>query len=108
MVTGLMFGGALLWRRNSWGYIVAGVAGIQASLYLLVLSINSIVAIHRGLVKAPGELPMWGTLGLATVVVTLILMANIRRNGTVSGRRNSSGSVRIFVDGATEGRRARM
>ena len=38
---------------------VCGVAGIQASLYLVVLSVNSSVAIHRGLREAPGELLVW-------------------------------------------------
>jgi len=83
MVTGLTLGGALLWRRNRWGYIVGGIAGVQASLYLLVLSVNSIVAIHRGIAAAPGELPMWAALALATTAVTAILLANVRRHRTV-------------------------
>jgi hypothetical protein len=49
-------GGVLLWRRSVWGGIVAGIAGIQGSLYLLVLSVNAAVAILRGLVPTPGEL----------------------------------------------------
>jgi len=79
MVTALTFGGVLLWRRNMWGYVVAAIASIQASLYLLVLSVNSIVGVHRGLAKTPGELPMWGVLALFTTAVTLLLLASIRR-----------------------------
>jgi uncharacterized protein (DUF983 family) len=70
--------GLLLWRRNAWGYIVAAIAGIQGSLYLLVLSINSAVAILRGLAEAPGELPLWGTLAVTTTAVTFMLLANVR------------------------------
>ena len=58
MVPALALGGILLWRRNDWGYVVAAIAGVQGSLYLLVLSINSAVAILRGLAEAPGELPL--------------------------------------------------
>ena len=54
-----------------WGYVVAAIASIQASLYLLVLSVNSIVGIHRGLANAPGELPIWATLALFTTAVTV-------------------------------------
>ena len=54
MVPALVTGGVLLWRRRPWGYLIAAVAGIQASLYLLVLSVNSAVAVSRGLVAAPG------------------------------------------------------
>jgi hypothetical protein len=78
MVTGLTFGGVLLWRREAWGYVIAAIASIQASLYLLVLSVNSIVGIHRGLTNAPGEVPMWGTLAVFTTAVTLLLLTNIR------------------------------
>jgi hypothetical protein len=78
MVPALALGGVLLWRRNAWGYIVAAIAGIQGCLYLLVLSINSAVAILRGLAEAPGELPLWGTLAVITAAVTFLLLANVR------------------------------
>jgi hypothetical protein len=78
MVPALALGGVLLWRRNAWGYIVAAIAGIQGSLYLLVLSINSAVEILRGLAEAPGELPLWGTLAVSTTAVTFLLLANVR------------------------------
>ena len=78
MVPALALGGVLLWRQNAWGYIVAAVAGIQGSLYLLVLSTNSVVAILRGLAEAPSELPLWGTLALTTTAVTVLLLANRR------------------------------
>jgi hypothetical protein len=78
MVPALAFGGVLLWPRKAWGYLVAAIAGIQGSLYLLVLSTNSVVAIIRGLAEAPGELPQWGTLAVTTTVVTVLLLANVR------------------------------
>jgi hypothetical protein len=74
MVPALVTGGVLLWRRRPWGYVVAAVAGIQASLYLFVLSVNSAVSISRGLVTAPGELPIWGTLLVLTFVATTWLL----------------------------------
>lgn len=87
MVTGLTFGGVLLWQRKAWGYVVATIASVQASLYLLVLSVNSIVAIHRGLAKTPGEVPMWGTLAVFTTAVTLLLLTNVRRERAPFERR---------------------
>jgi hypothetical protein len=70
IVPALVTGGVLLWRRRPWGYVVAAVAGIQASLYLLVLTVNSAASISRGLAAAPGELPIWGTLLVLTLVAT--------------------------------------
>jgi len=82
MVTALTFGGILLWRRNIWGYVVGAIASVQACLYLLVLSVNSIVGVHRGLVKTPGEFPIWGALTALTTAVTLLLLVNIRHERT--------------------------
>ncbi len=62
MVPALAIGGILLWRRNAWGYIVSTIAGVQGSLYLLVLTINSSIAVTRGFTAGPGEMPMWGGL----------------------------------------------
>jgi hypothetical protein len=79
MVTALSTGGVLLWRRNKWGYIAAAIAGIQASLYLILLSVNSYISISRGLTEAPGELPVWGALAVTTTAATVLLLANVRR-----------------------------
>lgn len=78
MVPALAFGGVLLWRKNAWGYVVAAIAGVQGSLYLLVLSVNSAIQIAYGLAQAPGELPVWGPLAAATTAATILLLANAR------------------------------
>ena len=81
LVPALGSGGVLLWRRNAWGYVISAVAGIQGTLYLVVLSVSSVVAIDRGIVEAPGELPLWGTLAPGMMIATGILMANVRAGG---------------------------
>jgi hypothetical protein len=78
IVTLLVFGGLLLWRRNAWGYIIAAIASVLSTLYLLVLSVNSFLAIQRGTADAPGEIPVWGTLALLTATAALLLLSNVR------------------------------
>jgi len=78
MATGLATGGILLWRRNGWGYVIAAIAGIQGALYLLVLAVNSAVAVRRGLAEAPGQLPVWGTLFVVTAAAASLLLAYAR------------------------------
>jgi hypothetical protein len=79
IVPPLLFGGVLLWRRNAWVYVLSAVAGILGSVYLLVLSVNSVLAIARGIAEVPpGELPEWGTLAVLTIAATLLLLANVR------------------------------
>ena len=74
MVPALTAGGVLLWGRRPWGYFIATTAAIQGALYLLVLSVNSAIAIHRGLARAPGELPLWAPLAVCTTVAALLLL----------------------------------
>lgn len=75
MVPVMLVGGVLLWRRASWGYVVATLASVQGALYLLVLTVNSAISISRGLTEAPGELPIWGTLGVLTAAAALTLLS---------------------------------
>ena len=77
MVPALVTSGALLRRRQPWGYVIACAAGVQASLYLTVLAVNSAVLVARGLVAPPGELAIWGTLAASMVGMTLVLFTNI-------------------------------
>jgi hypothetical protein len=79
MVPTLTLGGVLVWRRRTWGYVIATIAGVQGSLYLVVLTTNSAVAIARGLAAAPGELPVWGTLAVGTAAATALLLAGVPR-----------------------------
>jgi hypothetical protein len=79
MVPALMFGGVLLWQRRAWGYVLASMAAIQASLYLVVLSVNSYPAIHRDAAKGEGELVIWGPLTLVTIAISWLLLANVQR-----------------------------
>jgi hypothetical protein len=56
---------------------VAAIAAVQSSLYLLVLTVNSGVAIRRGFAAAPGEVPLWGTLTALTTAAALMLLRNV-------------------------------
>ena len=66
----------MLWRRRPAGYLIATAAAIQGALYLLVLSVNAVIAIRRGLVAAPGELPMWAPLALFTTIAAVVLVCS--------------------------------
>jgi hypothetical protein len=94
MVPALVIGGMLLWRRRAPGYAVAAVAGVQASLYLVVLSINAAIAITRQLVAWPGELVVWVPLALSTCGMTGLLLVNARPERISGAERNSTADVR--------------
>ena len=78
MAPALIAGGGLMWRRVPWGVVISGIASIQGALYLLVLSVNSVVGIQRGQASAPGELPIWAPMMLVMIVLAAVLFANLR------------------------------
>lgn len=90
MVPALATGGALLWRQQRWGYLIATIAAIQGALYLLVLSVNSVIAISRGLATAPGELPFLGPLASFTTLAALVLLRSASGRRATSERANIS------------------
>ena len=47
-------------------------------MYLLVLSVNAIIAVQRGVDASAGEVPLWGTLFVATTAATILLIASFR------------------------------
>ncbi len=63
--------------------VIAAIAGVQCSLYLLVLSINSIVFVARDLADWPGEVPLWSGLAAATSTATGLLFAHAERRPEV-------------------------
>jgi len=96
MLPALGLGGILLWQRKSWGYVIAAIAAIQGALYLFVLSVNAAVAMLVGLMEAPGELPIWGTLCVPTLIAAVLLLANARGSestlvGAAPGRLHGTG-----------------
>jgi len=76
MVPALMIGGVLLWQRRAWGYVISAIAGVQASLYLLVLTVNAIFFVLRGFANTPGEIPLWSALFTMTLSATVLLLTN--------------------------------
>lgn len=89
MVPALGAAGVLVWRRTRWGFVWAAIASIQAALYLLVLSVNSLVLARRGLASFPGELPIWGPLTILTGVVAMVVLMNVQ-NESVHQRARTS------------------
>lgn len=77
LVPTFAIGGALLWRRSDWGYVVAGLGSVLGSLYLLLLLGNSALVIRAGLAESPGEVPIWGTLAGLTLAATVAILSGV-------------------------------
>lgn len=80
MFPALATSGVLLWRRSPWGLVIGAVAGVQASLYLLVLAVNAALFVALAITKSPGEVPLWGALCAVTTAATVLLLVQAREN----------------------------
>ena len=77
MVPALVVSGGLLWFRRSRGCWLGAAAGIQAVMYLTVLSVNSALAIRSGHTDAAGELLIWSTLAVLMGAAAIVLVRQI-------------------------------
>lgn len=82
MVPVLALAGVLLLRGKPWGIAVGVITAVQSALYLLVLSVNSVIAIKLGLVEAPGELVIWLPLVLGTTIAACALVFGVSTTPT--------------------------
>jgi hypothetical protein len=90
MVPGLVGGGLLLWSGRPWGFVIAAIAGVQGSLYLIALAAGSLTAVSRGIVAAPGEVPLWATLSVLTTAATVVLLSQATAGSPASSSRARS------------------
>ena len=59
--------------------------------------------ILQGVVEAPGELPIWGTLSVRTVAETVLLLVNVKRwwhRGRIVWKQSAGMKIRLQEGGA--------
>ena len=77
MVPILIVSGGLLLFRRPHGCWIGIAAGVQASMYLVVLSVNSALAARSGHLDAASELAAWGTLAVLTGAIAALLVRQL-------------------------------
>lgn len=74
----LALGAWLLWRRHPWGYVLAIIANVKGAVYMLVLCVNTVWAFQAGAVESTAELGLWGPIGLASLIASLVLVGQMQ------------------------------
>lgn len=82
----LLLSAVLLWRRSSWGYVLAAMMVVKSATYTLVLTVNSVVATARGIEGFAKEIPVWGTWTAVGLVAMLVLLMRAARSGLLTSR----------------------
>lgn len=78
LVPWLMIGAFWLFKRQPWGYVVAGILNVKGPLYTLVLAVNSILVVNAG-ISQTSELPLWGTLTALGLLASGLFYFNVKR-----------------------------
>lgn len=80
LIPWLMLGAFWLFKRQPWGYVVAGILNVKGPLYTLVLAVNSILVVNAGISKT-SELPLWGTFTTLGLVASGLFYWNMNPKG---------------------------
>ena len=81
LVPGMIIGAAWLWRRRPWGYVVAGMMMVKATLYPIALIGMSVFAVSAGVPDAGSMTPFWVFFAAASLLVSGLLFGNLRAPG---------------------------
>lgn len=86
LIPWLVVGALWLVKRRPWGYVIAAILSIKGPLYTLVLGLNSILVVNRG-IATTSELPLWGSLTVLGLAAGALLFGNM--NPTLKGQKKS-------------------
>lgn len=81
LIPWLILGAIWLMKRQSWGYVIAGILNVKGPLYTLVLAVNSILVVRAG-ISQTSELPLWGTLTALGLIASALFYGNLKVNPT--------------------------
>ena len=78
LVPGMILGAVWLWQRRAWGYVVAGMMMVKATLYPMALIGMSVFAASAGVADAGSMTPFWVFFAAASLLVSGLLFGNMR------------------------------
>jgi hypothetical protein len=69
-----VLGAGLLWRRRPWGFMLAVMMCLKGATYTLMLAVSSVLAAHKGVEGAAGEIAVWTAWSLVSTLATVALL----------------------------------
>jgi hypothetical protein len=78
----LVLGAIWLWKRQPWGYILAGISLGKGVVYNTVLAAGAYWATQSGVEGVSGEIPLWITLAVIGLIAIIFLLKNMAEEKT--------------------------
>ena len=73
-----IFAAVWLWKRQPWGYVLAGISVIKGAVYSFILAVVTVAAANNGFPESASEIPLWATLSAGGIAASLVLLLNIK------------------------------
>jgi len=67
-----------LWQRRPWGYVMSVIVNVKGAVYMLALSAATVSGVRAGVSDDLGQLAIWGTIGVGSLIASVVLLANLR------------------------------
>lgn len=77
VVPWFVLGAIWLWQRRPWGYVLATILNVKGAVYMLALSAVTVSAVRAGASDDLAQVGIWGTIGLGSLVASLLLLRNV-------------------------------
>jgi hypothetical protein len=77
VVPWFVLGAIWLWQRRPWGYVLASVVNVKGAVYMLALSAVTVSAVRAGESDDLSQVGLWGFIGVASLVASLLLLGNL-------------------------------
>jgi hypothetical protein len=79
VVPWFVLGAVWLWQRRPWGYVLSVIVNVKGAVYMLALSAATVSGVRSGVSEDLGQLAIWGFIGVGSLIASLVLLANLRR-----------------------------
>ena len=77
VVSVYVLGAIWLWKRQPWGYVLATIANVKGAVYMLALAASTLSAVQAGATEDLTLVALWGFIGVASLIVSLLLLGNL-------------------------------
>lgn len=78
VIVPVFLGAYWLWKRNTWGLVLAVMLNIKSIIYTPVLAIGSFVLENNGVPGSSAQAPLWIFLFVASLLSILVLLVNLK------------------------------
>jgi hypothetical protein len=80
----LLLGGVLLLKRSAWGFVIGIAIAIKGAIYMIGLSLTTLLVASAGFPDAGAQIPIWVGIGVGSAITAAVLLTHIEPSSAES------------------------